>query len=583
MAAVVLLLRMPVAGAQAFELSGGASTIYDAAGGTLLVHGENSETILGAGIQNHHLAAGGSLTRRTGDGTITLGMQQMRADVPTDIFAPTHVLVGLGAGLSRGSPEGGHQLRAFAGFSSVDGGSPLFTSGDIEKPTFFSQWNRRLGSHCRSVATAIDFRQVLALESVGCDLHAGGLWQIAGTAGGGRDAGYAAGSVRFLGPRLQLQAAYIGAGNAIDRSTVTYASIPEPTGANVSATYQLSRAWSFSGLHEHFMIPPFINTANASLDTPRERTSLDQVAIACHHGATDFSVSAISSALHFPQGQAGQNSGLASVTSGNASNTSLTATFEHNFGPLRWTENVVQSRESGNSFQRFSVSSLALRVNPHLLGSVSANAANGHLSFAPGGEWLTAATHVRVDYELLYLANRPDMPFQQAIDVNAGLRLWHTLGIEFATDISPTGTIGYTFRFTTFGARNAPAGQAGLGVQVGSSVLMGLVVDESGLPISGAALSIDKVQVFTDTTGSFCFRERRPALHTLHVSPDEFLTPGHFIVTSAPSRVSSQGESEARPLRIVVSRQPLHASGGISQTQEQGMVAEAEEGKDREP
>lgn len=573
--AVVLLLKPPAGSAQAFEFSGGASTIYGAAGGTLLVHGENTESTLGAGIENHHFGAGGAIERRTGSGTTTLGMQSLRADVPTDIFAPTHVLVGLGAGFSRGTPESAQQLRSFAGFSSVDGGSPFFASGDAETPLLFSQWNRHLAGKCQSVTTAIDFRQFLALESVGCDLHGKGLWQIAGTAGGGGEGGYGAGSVRFQGSRLQLQMAYLYAGDAIDRSTVMYASVPEPAGTNVSMTYQLGRAWNISAMHEHFVIPPFISTGNPNLDTPREQTSLNQLGVAYHRGATSFSASVISSALQLPQGSARTNNALASVGSGDATNTSLTATFEHDFGPLRWTENLVESNESSSAGQRLSMSSLALRFNPHLLGSVTANVTNGHLSLAPGGEWLTAATHVRVDYELLYVANHPQQPFQQAVEVNAGLRLWHALGFEVASDVGPTGVIGYTFRFTTFAA-HAPVGQAGLGIQVGDSVLMGRVVDEGGLPISGAALSIDHTPLFTDTNGAFCFRERRPALHALHVTPDEFLTPGHFVVKSAPGRVASQSEREAIPVRIVVSRQPLLSSAGINRSEQQQTVASTE-------
>lgn len=575
LAAAVVLLRITPACAQAFELSGGASTIYGAAGGTLLVHGENSETSLGAGIENHHFGAGGAMQRRTANGTTTLGMQGMRADVPTDIFAPTHVLVGLGAGLSRGSPEGGQQLQAFAGFSSVNGGSPLFTTGDIEKPMLFSQWDKHLSGNCHAVTTTISFRQLLALESVGCRLQAKGLWQIAGTAGGGPKGGYGAGSATFQGTRLQLQAAYLHAGAAIDRSTVTYASVPEPDGANASITYQVARDWTLSAVHENFVIPPFIDTGNATLNTPREQTSLNQVALGYHRGATGFSVSAISSTLRLPQGQAELNSARAPVVSGGGGNTSLTATFQHDFGPLRWTENLVNSRVSDGTAQMLSISALAVRLNPHLLGSVSANVTDGHLSLSPGGEWLTASTRIRVDYQLLYLANRPQTPFQQAMEINAGLRLWHALGLELASSIGPTGTTGYTFRFTTFSARNAPASQAGLGVQVGNSVLMGRVVDEGGLPVSGAALTIDNTSIFTDTSGTFCFRERRPASHLLHVMLDQFLSPGHFVVSSAPNRVASQLESDARPLRIVLSRQPLPAASPLGQTPQQ-VVARAD-------
>lgn len=550
------LLYAPNAAAQAIQISAGASTLYGAAGGTVLMQTENTQTSVGAGLQGHRFGAGGALQRHTTNGTTTVGLQQMRADVPTDIFAPTHVLVGLGAGFMRTDAARDGELRGFAGFSSVNSGSPLFTTGDVEAPMLFSQWKQAISPDCQLVTTAIDFRQVLGLGSVGCAFGKETRWRVAGTAGGGPEGLYAAASVSLENARAHVQAAYIAAGSRLDRSTTTYAPVPEPTGANLSFDYRLTGSWTVSATHETFFLPTFSDAADPALSTPREGTSLNQAGFAYQHGHTGFSGDVLASSLRVPAVAAPIPA--SSPLPADSSNVSLAASFAHDFGAVRWTENVVRSTASstgyGPSSETMATSSLAVRLNPHMLGSLSADVSSGHLTLAPGGELLLASASVRVDYELLYVANHPSAPFQQAMVVNAGLRLWHQVGFEVSSAVGPTGIVGYTFRFTTFGARAPRGGDANLGVHVGNSVLTGSVVDEGGIPISGAALLIDAHHLYTGADGTFSFRERHSSPHLLRVLPEEFLTPGSFIVTSAPGHVSSQPDGEVRPVRIVVSR-----------------------------
>ena len=553
-AVALLILCWPRPGrSQAFEISGGASTIYGAAGGTLVIHGQDTETNVGAGLENHRFAAGGAMVKRLHDGTETLGLQQVRTDVPTDIFNQAHMMVGVGAGVKVGDAAKGDEIRSFAGMSSLDGGSPLFTSGDLERAAYFTQWTRQVSEECRSVATGSYLRQSLALESLACSLGRKSEWHLAGTAGGGSAGLYGAASAAYDGERLRLQAEYVAAGREVDRGTETYGPTPEPVGANVSLEYKLSRAWTASAAHQQFTLAAYEDSGNPQLDTPAERTSLNQIGVDYHLRGTGVSLSALSSSL-LPQNAAGVAGHSAAAAIFGTSNRSFAGTFEHDFGALRWTENLVESTASNGFRETMSISSLALRVNPHLMGSLSADVTDGHVTFAPGGELLTASTSLRVDYELLYVANRPQQPFQQAAVVSAGLRLWHDLAFEVSSAVGPTGVVGYTFRFTTFGARNAPAAQAGMGIRLGDSVLEGMVVDERGQPIEGAALEIDANHLYTDSKGSFCFRERRPGSHLLQVLTADFLTPGDFQVASAPVHVVSRLESDATPVRIVVTR-----------------------------
>ena len=68
---------------QVFDLSAGASTLYQAEGASVAIHGANSETSVGAGLINHHLAVGASSTTRVRGGRLTTGQQQLSMEAST--------------------------------------------------------------------------------------------------------------------------------------------------------------------------------------------------------------------------------------------------------------------------------------------------------------------------------------------------------------------------------------------------------------------------------------------------------------------------------------------------------------------
>ena len=121
------------AAAQVFEVAAGASTAYGAEGASVVIHGQNTLTTFGAGLVGGHFAAGGSAIRPISGGSLTVGQQLFRMDVPTDVFDTTHVFFGTGAGIKM-KREQGSSLEAFAGVSSQEGGHTSLHHNRLERP-----------------------------------------------------------------------------------------------------------------------------------------------------------------------------------------------------------------------------------------------------------------------------------------------------------------------------------------------------------------------------------------------------------------------------------------------------------------
>jgi hypothetical protein len=83
-------------------------------------------------------------------------------------------------------------------------------------------------------------------------------------------------------------------------------------------------------------------------------------------------------------------------------------------------------------------------------------------------------------------------------------------------------------------------------------MVQGLVIDEEGKPVRGAAVAIDGETVYTDSDGYFFVRKPKGRRCALAVATEEFLTPLPYVVVSAPERVESQPDGRGAGALIVV-------------------------------
>ena len=127
---------------QVFEVNGGASSLYQAQGGTLSVRGPSYKASLGAGTVAGRFVGGANFTKVVGRSTWIAGDDLIHFVLPTDIFDTSHYVVAQGAGVMTTLRNTG--VFAFAGATSTEFDSPLFEGARAENPAFILFLDRRL-------------------------------------------------------------------------------------------------------------------------------------------------------------------------------------------------------------------------------------------------------------------------------------------------------------------------------------------------------------------------------------------------------------------------------------------------------
>lgn len=553
--------------AQVFDLSGGSSTAYDAHGGSLAIHGEHSETDFGAGWERGHFEAGGESVRRFGERTLAMGMQQMRMDLPTDIFDTEHVFAGTGVGF-RSTTEGRDGVSVFGGFAAEEGGTPLFHATVLRTPSGVLRFQKSVTKHCFLMTSAVMSHTSSALQALGCAPSV--RWHFAATGGFGGGSPYLAGSAKFSGRRLKLRAAYIVSGEAFSRSIDQDQPLPEPVGLNASGSYQLTRNLQLGALHQSFRTT--LNTTGAGatgfqqLVGPRPPEASDVNEASVNYLRPDLSMAATVLRSGYREG-AGTGS---SAESGHS--VGITLATERDWSRFRLSETLLESRSDGTGWNSILVNALGVRFNAHLLLEETLNLTGTHVSFAQGGELATTFGSARVEYQMFYVATRTGNPFEQAMIFNARVHLFHRLDAEAESSVNPLGKTVYTFRLGTQYARNGKAGAVpvkSLAGSLGQYELRGRVVEAPNTPVEGAVVQLGEQRLYTDSHGRFSLRESRPRSHPVHVLTDEFLTAGHYVAVRVPAVMVSTRE-EAEEVEIVVARRatPLPTAAAEAGTAE---------------
>jgi hypothetical protein len=87
---------------------------------------------------------------------------------------------------------------------------------------------------------------------------------------------------------------------------------------------------------------------------------------------------------------------------------------------------------------------------------------------------------------------------------------------------------------------------------MGRYVVRGVVRDDAGQPVEGAALAIGAEMVFTNSHGEFFLRVGEPRSYRMEVRLGEFLLPGRWEVVSAPSETRAEREDTAQRIEVLL-------------------------------
>jgi len=534
--ALILLAMLPAAGAhaQVFRVQGGESTLLNAEGGSVEFKAPDYNGTVGLGFFNGKLEFGADTHYQFRGYKLLAGDETIPFTLPTDIFDASHYFSARGLGATREYESS--RFYAFAGTTSTWLGTGFFNAATSEPPAgiflYERKWNSRLKFFSRNIASNTQ----TSLQGVEWKANE---WLKAALVGGvGSNQKYFASSLDAETQKLAFKASYVLTGDQFHRVTVISPMSSEVNKGNVQMLYKPAQFVSIITGHENILEP-------LTVGGPMQQASVN-------HFSTDFHVER----FYF-------GSGLF------ASNASGRRTQGENFYAGRRIGQRVEVNANYFESKPQSQGTASAGTTKILSGTVRENFSSrfsllqlvsrtaGQTTYAFGGDFISNRFQVRADYQNVYLPFRPDHPFEQALALNLSLRVSGPLVMTAASNVAPDGRIRYAFGASTYLYRlrgmavNAISQDT---FSIARYVIQGVVKDDQGLPVEGAALRIGRDIAYSDSSGHFQARFSKHGPFALNVAPEEFLTNVAYEVVSAPSQVRAESDDAATEIQVIVRR-----------------------------
>lgn len=528
---IAIVLIAAGASAQVFRVQGGTSTMLDAQGGSVEFTAPNYGGSLGLGYYNGQLMFGGETRYKYHDYTVLAGDDSVRFDLPTDIFDPSHYFSARGAGITLSDHD--RSMYAFAGTTSTLLGTGFFTAATSDSPVAIFFYRRKLSENVRFFSRNILSNRQTFLQGLEWSPE---KWAHASLAGGvGSNQKYGAAAFDAETDKLAFKTSYVVTGDMFRRVTVISPMSSEVNKGNVQMLYKPDEHISITTGHENILQP-------VTVGGPMQAASIDQI-------STD---------LHMEHFYFGSGLFTSRATVGNSRGTNFYVgrrvghrfDVNSNYFMSRSANGITSTILSGTVRENFS-------SRFSLLQLISRTA--GQTTYAFGGDYISNRFMVNVNYQNVYLPFRPSNPFEQALAFNASFRVSGPLQITAASNVGPDGHLRYSIGASTYLYRtrgmvmNANSPDS---FSISKYVIQGVVVDDQGAPVEGAALHIGKQVAYTDSSGHFMVRFSKRGSFPLSLAPEEFITNGVYQVVSAPSEVHAESEDNATDVQVVVRRVP---------------------------
>jgi len=526
---VLVVLLAGRAEAQVFRVQGGTSTLLNAEGGSLEFKAPNYDGSVGLGLFDGHFEYGAETRRLFHGYTVLAGDESVPFTLPTDIFDSSHYFSARGIGATRKYADG--TFYAFAGTTSTWLGTGFFNAATSDDPVGMFFYERKVSDRLRFFSRNIASRRQTFLQ--GMEYKVNPWLKASLTGGAGSNQKYFGSAIDAETERLALKASYVITGDSFRRVTVISPISSEVNKGNVQMLYKPLDFVTITTGHENILEP-------LTPGGPMQQASVNQL-------SSDFHVQK----FYF-------GSGLFTSTDSGRSTKGTNLYVGRRIGRrievnTNWFQSKPKSGEAStvlsgtvreNFSSRFSLLQLVSRTG-------------GQTTFAFGGDFTSNRLLLRADYQNVYLPFRPDRPFEQALALNAALRVAGPWQATAASNVAPDGHLRYSFGVSTYlyRFRGMMSAQSET-FSIGKYVVQGAVKDDHGLPVEGAALHIGKEVVYTDSTGRFLVRFSRRGPFRLCVAPDEFITNGVYESVSAPTEVKAEIEAAASDVEVVIRRVP---------------------------
>jgi len=517
------------ASAQVFRVQGGTSTMLNAQGGSVEFKAPKYEGSVDLGYFDGHFRYGAENRYQFQNFTLLTGDETVPFVLPTDVFDASHYFSVRGIGLSH--KDGIGKYYAFAGTTSTWLGTGLFNAATSDDPVGMLFYERKVSDHLKFFSRNILSRRQTSLQ--GLEYQPNRSVRASVTAGIGSNQKYLAASLDAQTEKLIFRTSYVLTGSSFQRVSLASPLSSEVDKGNAQLLYKPLESVSFTAAHQNLLEP-------VTLGGAMEHATVDQLSADFHLEKFYF------------------GSGLFSSSSAGLRTQGTNLYVGRRFGRLlEINENWFQSKSEGqpgstilsgtireNFSSRFSLLQLISRTS-------------GQTTVAFGGNFTSNRLMLQADYQNVYLPFRPDHPFEQALALNAAVRVVGPMQITAASNVDPRGHLRYTFGMSTYLYRmSGMMSSHSETFSIAKFLVQGIVKDDQGNPVEGAALRIGKEVIYSDSSGAFLARMSKHGPFPLSIVPDEFIANGVYETVSAPSTVRADIDDAAGNVEIVIRRVP---------------------------
>jgi hypothetical protein len=513
---------------QAFVVTGGASSLVDAEGGSLQVNAGNYAGRVDLGYFGK-LSTGFFFERPVGPYLFGAGDQQIPFLLPTDIFDRSFYFLGRGGSVSEKIPDG--SLFVFAGTTADGFFAPFLNVARADTPAGAIFYEKQLTPTLRFYSRNIFSTRQTAIQAV--EWTARKDIKMALSAGIGNNQPYGSSSFSMDEHWMLLDASYTEAGDEFRRVLVATPQLSENDRDNIrfelhpwsTVRFIASRNNYFSYLAPGLFARAAVEGFSGSVGFAGFQTYGSLFLSSTSLGSSTATAFGVRRSItrHF-------DAGVDYLTSSAAKGPPVHSTV----GSLRETLNA-----------RFSVN----QTITHTQGQTSVDF---------GGNFISNLVTVSVDYQTLFLPflTGSKGQFEQVMVLGLHFQLPHGVQFNMDSNVTPLGQIRYSAYATTYAYHGMGSSSNGTSFS-GSffqNVVRGQVHDPDGNPIDGAALQIGTELAITDSEGNFMVRLKKPGMLSLKVDFDDFTVPGRYAIVKAPDTVKAAREDSAEEYEIVLRR-----------------------------
>jgi hypothetical protein len=526
---VLAVLLAGSAAAQVFRVQGGASTLLNAQGGSLEFKAPNYDGTIGLGFFDGHFAYGGQTRYLLRGYTVLAGDEAVPFTLPTDVFDSSHYFSARGIGATRKNADG--DFYAFAGSTSTWLGTGFFNAATSDDPVGMFFYERRVNPRLKFFSRNILSRRQTFLQGV--EYKPNRWLKTSVTGGTGSNQKYFASAVDAETEKVAFKASYVITGDSFQRVTVFSPLSSEVNKGNVQLLYKPAEFVTITTGHENILEP-------LTLGGPMQQASVNQFSTDFHVKKFYFGTGLFTSDA---SGRSTQGTNLY-VGRRIGRRLEINSNWFESKPKIGETTSILSGTVRENFSSRFSLLQLISRTG-------------GQTTFAFGGDFTSNRLLVRADYQNVYLPFRPDRPFEQALALNVALRVKGPLQLTAASNVAPDGRLRYSFGAGTYLYRlGGMMSTQPDSFSIAKYMVQGVVKDDQGVPVEGAALHIGKELVYTDSSGRFLSRFSKRGPFPLSVVPEDFISNSLYEVVSAPPELRAEKDEAAIDVEVMVRRLP---------------------------